>query len=201
MYRNRLRSPLRLLSASMSAMMIFGLAAIAGTWLIVLAPIVAGLFLLAPPFGIYKHDETPAPRTEISLEADHLVDGSANTLRFRLILVNPGSVPASDFRIRLLVPQTMVPDHAAARLVGPLQTGVHGTNWFIDSTHDTIAITFRAGRAGAEDAIVCPPASRIDLADLNLPAHAQPLDITLDYQVSGGNTAPTLGRLHMRSSS
>jgi hypothetical protein len=180
----------------MSALMIVALASIAGTWFIVLAPIVAGLFLLAPPIGIYKHDETPAPRTVVKLDAIALDDVPANAVRFRLILVNPGDVPASDFRIRLLVPQRLVPASSSSKLLGPVHTGVHGRNWFIDSTHDAIAITFRAG--GADD-IMCPPGGRLELADLNLPRQAHPLDVTLEYQVSGGSAAPTLDRLRLRA--
>lgn len=176
--------------------MIVALAAITGPWLIVLAPIVAGLFLLAPPIGIYAHDETPPPRTGVRLEAVALDNDSANTLRFRLVLVNPGDVPASNFRIRLLVPQSLVPTSSSSRLLGPLMVGEHGRNWFIDSTHDAIAITFRAG---VTDEIRCPPGSRLELADLNLPGPSRPLDVVLEYQVSGGSAAPALDRLRLRS--
>ncbi|HYI14467.1 MAG TPA: hypothetical protein VEX37_03680, partial [Thermomicrobiales bacterium] len=159
--------------------MIVGLAAIAGTWFIVLAPVVAGLFLLAPPIGIYKHNETPPPRTGVRLEAVPLEDDIAHTLRFRLMLVNVGDVVANDFRIRLLVPQTLVPASSAGRLLGSLLAGAHGRNWFVDSTHDAIAITFRAG---ASDQISCPAGERLELADLHLPGQSRPLDVTLEYQ-------------------
>jgi hypothetical protein len=180
----------------MSALMVVALAAIAGPWLIVLAPVVAGLFLLAPPIGIYRHDETPVPRTGVRIEAVPLDDDSANTLRFRLVLINPGDVSASDFRFRLLVPQTLVPASASSRLLNPIHAGAIGQNWFIDSTYDAIAITFRSGKT--KD-IHCPPGGHLDLADLNLPGQAHPLDVTLDYQISGGNAAPTLDRLHLSS--
>lgn len=176
--------------------MIVALAAIAGPWLILLAPVVAGLFLLAPPIGIYKHDETAPPRTGVRLEAIPLDDNSADTLRFRLELVNPGDVPASNYRIRLLVPQTLVPASAASRLLGALHAGTLGHNWFIDSTYDAIAVTFRAGLS---DGISCPAGSRLALADLNLPGQSHPLDVTLDYQVSGGSASPALDRLRLRS--
>lgn len=179
----------------MSALLIVALAAIAGPWFIVLAPIVAGLFLLAPPIGIFKHDETPVARTGVRLEATAL-EGSATALRFRLALVNPGDVPANDFRIRLLVPRTLVPASVSSRLLGPTYAGAHGRNWFIDTTDDAIAITFRAGRG---DEIQCPPAGRLELADLNLPGQARPLDVVLEYQVSGGSAAPTLDRLRLRT--
>jgi hypothetical protein len=181
----------------MSVLMIVGLAAIAGPGFILLAPVVAGLFLLAPPIGIYKHDETPPPRTGVQLEAVALDDDAPHTLRFRLVLVNPGDVAASDFRIRLLVPQTLVPAKSSSRLLGQLLTGAHGRNWFIDSTHDAIAITFRAG---ASDEISCPPGGRLVLADLHLPGQSRPLDVTLEYQVSGGSAVPALDRLRLRSS-
>ncbi len=177
--------------------MIVGLAAIAGTWLIALAPVVAGLFLLAPPIGIYKHDETPVPRTDVRLEAEALDDDSSNTLRFRLVLVNPGDVAASDFRIRLLMPQTLVPARSASRVLGAILTGTHGRNWFVDSSHDAIAITFRAG---GSDQIHCQAGGRLELADLHLPGQSGPLDVTLEYQVSGGSATPSLDRLRLRSS-
>jgi hypothetical protein len=180
----------------MSALMVVALAAIAGPWFIVLAPIVAGLFLLAPPIGIYRHDETPVTRTGLRIEAIPLDDDSANTLRFQLVLVNPGDVPASNFRFRLLVPHALVPASASARLLGPIQTGAIGQHWFIDSTYDAIAVTFRSGNTGD---VTCPPGGQLDLADLNLPGQASTLDVMLDYQISGGNAAPTLDRLHLRS--
>lgn len=180
----------------MSAMMIVGLGAIAGPWLIVLAPIVAGLFLLAPPIGIYRHDETPVPRAAVALEAVERDTGSTTALVFRLVLLNPGDVQASDFRIRLLVPQTLVPASAATRVLGTILAGEHGRNWFIDTTHDAIAITFRAR---IHDDIHCPAKSKLELADLYLPVQARPLDIDLEYQVSGGSASPTLGRLRLRS--
>jgi hypothetical protein len=191
-----MRSPLRLLSATMSALMIVALASIAGAWFVVLAPIVAALFLLAPPLGIYKHDETPTPRTGVQLDAAPLDRDAAHTLRFRLTLVNSGDVPADNFRIRLLIPHTLVPAKSANRLLGPLLTGEMGRNWFVDSTHDAAAITFRAGTS---DAVSCPPGSRLDLADLNRPAQAHPFDVTLEYQVSGGSAAPRLDRLRLKS--
>ncbi len=178
--------------------MIVGLAAIAGPWFIALAPAVAGVFLLAPPIGIYKHDETPPPRTGVRLEAVALDDDASHTLRFRLILVNPGDVEATDFRIRLLVPQTLVPASSTSRLLGPVLIGAHGRNWFVDSTHDAIAITFRAG---VSDDISCPPGGKLELADLHLPGQSHPLDVTLEYQVSGGNATPSLDRLRLQSAS
>jgi hypothetical protein len=180
----------------MSALMIVGLAAIAGPWFILLAPIVAGIFLLAPPVGIYKHDETPPPRTGVQLEAIALDDDASHTARFQLVLVNPGDVPASDFRIRLLVPQSLVPARSVDRLLGPQLVGTLGRNWFVDSTHDAIAITFRAG---ASDAIHCPAGGQLDLAELHLPAQSRPLNVTLEYQVSGGSAAPALNRLRLHS--
>lgn len=181
----------------MSALMIVALAAIAGPWLIVLVPIVAGLFLLAPPIWIYKHDETPVPRTDVTLEGVAIEPGSSGSRRFLLVLVNSGDVPADDFRIRLLVPQSLVPATMSSRLLGTLHTGTTGRNWFVDSTYDAIAITFRAG---ASDQIVCPPHHRLELADLNLPEQS-PQVVDLEYQISGGSASPRLGRLHLRQRS
>lgn len=176
--------------------MMFGLAAIVGPWIIALVPVVAGLFLLAPPIGIYKHDETPTRRTDVRLEAVAIDDESANTIRFQLLLTNAGNVPATAFRVRLLVPQKLVPTSASSRVLGPLSIGEHGRNWFVDATHDAITITFRTG---VSDGICCPPGGRLEIATLNLPGQTKPLNAVLDYQVSGGSAAPNLGRLRLSS--
>jgi hypothetical protein len=197
--RTRLRSPLRWLSAVMSGLMLLAIGSItAFPWLFLLVPVIAGLFLLAPPLGIYKHDETPVQHTGVRLEAYEVTSSHSLTdMRFRLVLVNPGAVPAEDFRLRLLLPHTLVPPDVRTRPLAGIRVGTFGTHWFIDTMVDATAITFRTAPRGAGDALVCPAGSRQELADLVLPAQRRPFAITLDYQVSGGTVKPSLDRLHL----
>jgi hypothetical protein len=201
--RHRLRSPLRWLSAVMSALMLLVLIGAFGeTWMLIVIPIVAGLFLLAPPLGIYRHDETPAPRTGIRLEAfpvDDPRDAMANVVRFRLVLVNSGDVAAEDFRIRLLVPHAIAPPNSRVRPLGTLHVGEMGRNWFIDSAYDATAITLRTAPADSDEEITCLPGSRQELADLLLPAQRSPFDVSLEYQVSGGSVKAAIERVRLRS--
>jgi hypothetical protein len=202
-FHSRLRSPLRWLSAVMSALMIAAIASIVQLPLLfVTIPIVVGLFLFAPPIGIYKHDETPIVHTGVRLEAYAAPSaGTPGEARFRLTLVNAGTVPAEDFRVRLLIPHTLVPPDARTRPLAAIRVGTFGTHWFIDSMIDATAITFRTAPRGAPDTIACPAGSRQELADLVLPAQRAPFDISIDYQVSGGTVKPSLDRLRLQSPS
>lgn len=195
MIRLRLRSPLRWLSATMSALMIFGLAGIfSAPWLLLAAPLVSGAFLLAPPLGVYRHDEIPKPITTLRLSATPL-EPAANALRFRLTLHNDGDERADDFRIRLLVPHTLVPAEAARQLLPVLHLGALGRNWFIETIWVATAITFRAAPKGHAETIACPPHGQLELADLALPSDTPAA--TLDYQLSGGTARPVLGTLRL----
>jgi hypothetical protein len=194
-----LRSPLRWLSALMSALLVALFAGIVAPWLLLAVPLVAGVFLLAPPIGIYRHDETPPGRTGVRLEAypvDDPSDALANAVRYRLVLVNPGAVDAEDFRVRLLVPHALVPPDTHVRPLGKLLVGELGRNWFIESVHDATAITLRTAPRGATEEISCAAGSRTELADLVLPSRGGQAEIVLDYQVSGGSVEATLDRLH-----
>lgn len=197
MWRVRLRSPLRWLSAVMGSLLLFGLAGILGqTWMIAGIPVLAGLFLLAPPLGVYRHDETPAARTDLALAASPEPDLPGT---FVLAVVNDGDVAASDFRIRLLIPHDIVPAGHQDRLLARVLAGEPGRNWFVNSSGSATAITFRAAMKGERPGIVCPARGRLELAELRLPPQGAPYDLVLDYQVSGGSATPTLGELVVRS--
>lgn len=196
MWRVRLRSPLRWLSAVMGGMLVFGLAGILGqTWLIAGVPVLVGLFLLAPPLWVYRHDEVSVARARLTLDA------AADAQRpgtFLIGVVNDGDVAAADFRIRLLVPNDVVPADKKDRLLGPVLIGQLGRNWFVDSAGPATAMTFRAAMKGERPGIVCPPHGRLDLTELCLPPQGAPYNVALDYQISGGSAAPALGQLRLR---
>jgi hypothetical protein len=198
--RHRLRSPLRWLSAVMSALLVTAFAGVLSPWLLLAVPVVGAVFLLAPPLGIYRHDETPPDRPGVRLEG-YAVDGGGatpvNAVRFRLVLVNPGTADAEDFRVRLLVPHSLVPPGARVGPLGKLLVGELGTNWFVDSAGDATAITLRSARRDSQPRISCPAGSRTELAELILPALDRQAAFVLDYQVSGGSVQATLGRLRL----
>jgi hypothetical protein len=182
----------------MSALLIFGLAAIFGPWLIALAPVVAGLFLLAPPIGVYQHDETPVPRVTLRLVVSDTTSASdrrANERRYLLTLLNDGPALAVDFRVRIVIPHLLVPPHAASRLLGALHAGSLGRNWAIESAVGATSVTFRAGRPADAGVILLHPGDSLDLADLILPIQVLAEAVELEYQVSGGSSRPILARV------
>jgi hypothetical protein len=190
----RLRSPLRWLSAVMSALAVVALAGVAGlTWLVIAAPVVAGLFLLAPPLGVYRHDEVVAARTQLTLEATSLPSelGAA----YRLTLVNRGAVAAQDFRVRLIVPEALAPRGGPLALLGDLLAGELGRHWFTETVSAGTAITFRAGHVGTAGALSCPAHGRLELAELRLLNRGLAAQTPLAYQVNGGNVGATLSEL------
>lgn len=201
--RSRLRSPLRWLSAVMGFLMVLSVASVLESPLLMAAaPVTSAVFLLAPAIGIFKHDETVVERANVRLEALEITRNDTDrsgTTRFRLVLVNESAIDAEGFRIRLLVPDDVAPTDTRTRPLGSLYVGTLGTNWFVDSTLDATAITFRsaAGHAGGVESFTAR--SWHDLADLLLPSQTYPYDVELDYQVSGGNVKPTLGRLRLRA--
>lgn len=204
MWRVRLRSPLRWLSALTGSLLTVALAGILGIPLLaLLAPVVAAMFLLAPAIGIYRHDETPVVRTGVYLDAREVSadeqDRSGMTMRFRLALVNPGDVPAEDIRIRLLLPHSLVPPDSRVRPLAGITVGEYGKHWAIESAYDATAVTFRTAPRGAAEQVICPPRSRQEIADLVLPAQRRPVRTSLDYQISGGNAKATLGQVELRS--
>ena len=197
MWRVRLRSPLRWLSAVMGSLLLFGLAGILGqTWLIAGVPLLVAVFVLAPPIWVYRHHEAPVERAHLALDA---VPNGVQPGVFEIAVTNDSAVPARDFRIRLLVPHEIVPPTQAQRLLGRVALGERGRNWFIDSAGTSTAVTFRAAVKGEEGGIACPANGRLALAELCLPPQGAPYDIILEYQISGGTVAPALGEVSFRS--
>jgi hypothetical protein len=195
-WRVRLRSPLRWLSAVMSGLAVLAAAGVSGqTWLVAVAPVVAALFLLAPPLGIYRHDETPAPRTRLTLEAT-AVDGSPG-VAYRLTLVNNGATTAVDFRMRLIVPESLSPPGGPIRPLGALLAGDLGRHWFTETVSNGTTIVFRAGHAGSTDALTCPAHGQLDLAELRLLNAGLVTRTPLAYQINGGNVGAVLAELKL----
>ena len=196
LYRLRLRSPLRWLSAVMSALAVVALAGVAGlTWLVAAAPFVVGLFLLAPPLGVYRHDETPTLRTTLSLEATAVESSTGAT--YRLTLVNHGAVTAVNFRVRLIVPEALAPRGAPHALLGTLLAGALGRHWFIETVNAGTAIAFRSGQPGSAGALVCPAQGRLELAELHLLNRGLAVRTPLAYQINGGNVGAVLAELRL----
>jgi hypothetical protein len=184
----------------MSALLVTAFAGVLSPWLLLAVPVVAGVFLLAPPLGVFRHDETPLDRAGVRLEG-HAIDGAgatpANAARFRLVMVNPGAVDAEDFRVRLLVPHSLVPPDSRVMPLGRLLEGELGTHWFVESTRDATAITLRSAPRRSQSRISCAAGSRTALAELVLPVPGPRAELVLDYQVSGGSVEATLGRLRL----
>jgi len=197
MWRVRLRSPLRWLSAVMGGMLVFGMAGIFDQpWLILGVPLIIAIFVLAPPIWVYRHEEALVEHASLSVVAEPAADRPAT---FVLTMVNDAAVPAADFRLRILVPHRVVPMQHQGRLLGNILVGEMGRNWFVDAAVDSTAITFRAAQKGEKPGILCPAHGRLPLAELSLPPQGAPWNVTLDYQVSGGSAAPALSTLAVRS--
>jgi hypothetical protein len=195
-WRVRLRSPLRWLSAVMSALAVLAVAGVSGqTWLVAVAPVVAALFLLAPPLGIYRHDETPTPRTRLTLEATALA--SSPGAAYRLTLLNRGATPAVDFRMRLIVPEALSPRSGPLKPLGELLAGQLGQHWFTETVNNGTTIVFRAGHAGSPDAVTCPAHGQLDLAELRVLNAGLAARTPLAYQINGGNVGAVLGELQL----
>ncbi|HUG14935.1 MAG TPA: hypothetical protein VMM78_07920 [Thermomicrobiales bacterium] len=203
MIGDRLRSPLRWLSAVMGSLMTLALAGIVEVPALVLAiPLIACLFMLAPPLGVFRHAEAPVAHASLRLEAREVDETQPTHLtqtRFRLAVVNDSPAGAADFRIRLLIPHGIAPPDARVRPLGSLHVGAFGVHWNMDSLLDVTAITFRSAPRDSEDTITCPAGSRLELADLILPSQARPFDLVLDYQVSGGNVKAVLAGVRVSS--
>ena len=180
----------------MSALAVVALAGVAGlTWLVAAAPFIAGLFLLAPPLGVYRHDETPTPRTHLTLEATPI--SSSSGALYRLTLVNGGSAVAVDFRIRLIVPVALAPRSGPIQPLGVLLAGALGRHWFTETVNGGITIAFRAGHVGSADAVACPAHGRLELAELRLLNAGLANRTPLSYQISGGNVGALLAELRL----
>lgn len=201
MYRFRLRSPLRWLWVVVSSIGLVAVAsAIQWPWILLAVPVVAALLLLAPPFGVFRHDETPAQRTKLRLEAhrpERMDPDPSGGQRFTLVLVNDGAVVAEDFRIRLLLPALLAPRDAPFRPLATLHTGTLGTHWFLETVYDDTAVTFRAGDSSTPGSIRCAPGTRLSLAELRLVNSSHQTGASVEYQINGGTVATVLGRLEL----
>jgi hypothetical protein len=202
MIEARIRSPLRWLWAFIGALSMLAVAGLSGIyWFAFLAPVVAALFLLAPPLGVFKHDERIVPRTGLGLTATLHEDasnapGSAPIVRYTLALRNDGSVDAHDFSVRLLVPEAIAPRKGQLNPLGKILRGQVGKHWFTESTYDATALTFRTRIAPGDD-VVCRAGESIDIAELHFLQELAPHGTTLDYQVSGGSAKPALGQVRL----
>ena len=202
MIEARIRSPLRWLWAFIGSLLMLAIAGLTGIiWFAFLVPVVAGLFLLAPPMGIFKHDEQIAPRTGLALTAQ-VTEGAMNTpgsapiIRYTLSLRNDGDVDAHDFSVRLLVPDEIAPRNGMVKPLGRIHRGQIGKHWFTESAYDATALTFRTRIAPGDD-VVCRAGESIEIAELHFVQELNPHGTVLDYQVSGGSAKPALGQLRL----
>lgn len=200
MIQARIRSPLRWLWAFIGSLAMLVVSGATGNaWFVALIPVVAGLFLLAPPLGIFKHEESVIPKAGLSLAA-HMADdqtgipGGAPVARYTLSLINGSDVDARDFSIRLLVPDDISPRNGMVKPLGRIHRGQVGKHWFIESAYDATALTFRTRIAPGDD-VICPAGETIDIAELHLLLELKPHGRTLDYQVSGGSVSAALGTI------
>jgi hypothetical protein len=202
MIEARIRSPLRWLWAFIGSLSMLAIAGLTGiVWFAFLVPIVAGLFLMAPPMGTFKHDETIAPRTDLHLvidEADEAenVPGSAPIARFTLSLQNRGDVDAEDFSVRLLIPDAIAPRNGPVKPLGRIYRGQVGKHWFTESAYEATALTFRTRLAPGDD-VICRAGETIEIAELHFLQELSPHGTVLDYQVSGGSAKPALGAVQL----
>ncbi len=190
--RYRLRSPLRWLCATMSAMFLFAMVGVLDSlWLLPLVPLALGVFLLAPPLGPYHHTEHAPDRTTVDVAlqrggAHDVPNGDTWTLR----LQNTGKADARHFRIRMTIPTDMLPTAGVARLLFRTHVGQPGAHWFVETGWEHTVLTFRAGAPERADAVSIAPGSTLDLAELLLPVGATG---EIGYQINGGSVKTTLG--------
>jgi hypothetical protein len=198
----RVRSPLRWLWALIGSLSMLAIAGLTGiAWIAFLAPVVAGLFLVAPPLGVFKHDERIVPRTGLSLTAIESLDagnqpGGAPIVRYTLSLRNDGEVDAHDFSVRILIPDAISPRNGVVKPLGRIHRGQIGKHWFTESAYDATALTFRTRIAPGDD-VVCHAGESIEIAELHFVQDLNPYGAVLDYQVSGGSAKPALGQLRL----
>lgn len=200
MIHARIRRPLRWLWAFIGSLIMFALAGLTGVWWVAIgAPFVAVLFLTAPPLGVFKHDETPQPRTGLALLARESEDLSTTesgvaVARYTLSLQNDGDVDAEDFSVRLLIPEALAPRGGPVQPLGRILRGQIGRHWFIETTYDATALTFRT-RLAPDDDLVCHAGAAIEIAELHFSPDRNPHGTTLAYQVSGGSAKAALGQV------
>ena len=190
----RWRSPLRWLWTVIGSLAVLGAAGLSGSaWLLLALPVVWAVFLLAPPIGVFRHDESPPARIGLTVELAPVDDSVFGSQGFWIVLVNDSDSEAGGFALRLLVPWTLSPRNHPVKPLGRINGGELGQQWFIESMEGATALTFRPS-ARTDAAPIFPAHSRIELAELRLPAGRQ-VSSRLSYQISGGSAATVLGEL------
>ena len=192
----RWRSPLRWLWTVIGSLAVLGAAGLSGSaWLLLALPLVWAIFLLAPPIGVFRHDEAPPARTGLTVELTPVDDAVFGSQGYWIVLVNGSDHEAGGFALRLLVPRALAPRNHPVKPLGRLNVGELGQQWFIESVEGATALTFRSS-AWPDAAPTFPAHSRIELAELRLPAGRQ-VSSRLSYQISGGTAATVLGELEL----
>jgi hypothetical protein len=190
----RWKSPLRWLWTVIGSLAVIGAAGLSGiAWLLLALPVVWALFLLAPPIGVFRHDETPRARTGLAVELTPIADSVLGSQGYWIVLVNTSDTDAVGFALRLLVPWSLSPRNHPIKPLGHVNVGELGRQWFIESVEGATALTFRPS-TGPETAPTFPAHNRVELAELRLPAGRQ-ASTRLSYQISGGTAATVLGEL------
>jgi hypothetical protein len=189
---SRWKSPLRWLWTVIGSLAVVGAAGLTGAfWLLLLLPVVWALFLLAPPLGVFRHDESRPARASLRLELVPAEDAALGALSYWIELVNGGDAPAEGFALRLLVSEEVSPRGHPVRPLGRIVIGELGRQWYLESVEAATALTFRSG-----DEIAVASGSRLRLAELRLPA-GRSAAAKLDYQISGGTAAAVLGEVEL----
>ena len=170
-------------------------------WFALGVPIAIGLFLFAPPLGMFKHDEHVVQRAGLALSATEVdrplgSPGSSPITGYTLVLHNDGLTDAEDFSLRLLVPNTLAPRNGPVKPLGRVLLGQMGLHWFIEGAYDATALTFRTRLAPGDD-FVCRAGESMQLAELHFSPDRNPHGTVLDYQVSGGSAKAALGQVKL----
>jgi hypothetical protein len=187
---SRWKSPLRWLWTVIGSLAVIGAAGLTGAfWLLVLLPVVWALFLLAPPLGVFRHDESRPARVGLQLELAPAETAATGAQSYWIELINRGDAPASGFSMRLLVPEDVSPRGHPVKPLGRIVTGALGRQWYVESVEAATALTFRAG-----DEFTVAPGGRLRLAELRLPAGRSAV-ARCAFQVSGGTAAAVLGEV------
>ncbi|CAN5121834.1 hypothetical protein BH23CHL1_BH23CHL1_05680 [soil metagenome] len=198
----RIRSPLRWLWAFIGSLAMLAIAGLTGIgWFALGVPVAIGLFLFAPPLGLFRHDEQVIQRAGIALSTTKIdrplaTPGSSPIAGYTLILRNDGLTNAEDFSLRLLVPDTLSPRNGPVKPLGRILRGQMGTHWFIEGAYDATALTFRTRLAPGDD-FVCHAGESMQIAELHFSADRDPHGAVLDYQVSGGSAKAALGQVRL----
>jgi hypothetical protein len=188
----RLRSPLRWLWTVFGSLSVLAAAGLTGiAWFLVALPVIWGLFLLAPPVGVFRHDEPSAKKTRIVLETRRVRDPAQSTVVVEIAAKNVGETDATGYRLRLLIPHEYAPPDHPIQLIRAIHVGKLGREWYTESVEGAQALAFRANLAPGATA-TCPAQACLPLIQLQFPAGRIGSESVLAYQVNGGNVVNTL---------